>query len=128
MVKSKLTFISINSFLMAEAYWIAHRACKYIFDDIDDLKQAPKSISYLWPAMKNYFNVTDRKGILSYLYANFNKSTIANFAKEVAIGCEKEDPLCLKIFEEAGQLLGKHIIALSKKAHNVSFLVSINRL
>ncbi|CAL1673750.1 unnamed protein product [Lasius platythorax] len=100
------------------AYWIAHRACKYVFDDIDGFTEAPESISYVWPAMRSYFNVTDRKGILPYLYANFDKSVIAGFAKEIAIGCERDDPLCLKIFEEAGCLLAKHIIALSKKAHN----------
>ncbi|XP_011164703.1 N-acetyl-D-glucosamine kinase isoform X2 [Solenopsis invicta] len=100
------------------AYWIAHRACKYVFDDIDGLVEAPEPISYVWPAMRSYFNVSDRNGILPYLYANFDKSTIASFAKELAIGCERDDPLCLKLFDEAGQILAKHIIALSKKAHN----------
>ncbi|XP_011871649.1 PREDICTED: N-acetyl-D-glucosamine kinase isoform X2 [Vollenhovia emeryi] len=100
------------------AYWTAHRACKYVFDDIDDLVKAPEPISYIWPAMRSYFNVTDRNGILPHLYANFDKSTIAGFTKEIAIGCEKDDPLCLKLFEEAGQVLAKHIIAVSKKAHN----------
>ncbi|XP_018401654.1 PREDICTED: N-acetyl-D-glucosamine kinase isoform X2 [Cyphomyrmex costatus] len=79
---------------------------------------APESISYVWPAMRSYFNVTDRHGILPYLYANFDKSTIAGFTKEIVVGCERGDPLCLKLFEEAGQLLAKHIIAVSKKAHS----------
>lgn len=100
------------------AYWIAHRACKYVFDDIDGFAEAPEPISYVWPAMRSYFNVIDRNSILPYFYANFDKSIIAGFAKEIAIGCEKDDPLCLKIFEEAGRFLAKHIIALSKKAHN----------
>lgn len=100
------------------AYWIAHRACKYVFDDIDDFVKAPEPISYVWPAMRNYFNVTDRNAILPYMYKNFNKSTIAEFTMEVATGCDRGDPLCLKLFEEAGQLLAKHINAVSKKAHN----------
>ncbi|XP_032675250.1 N-acetyl-D-glucosamine kinase isoform X2 [Odontomachus brunneus] len=100
------------------AYWIAHRACKYVFDDIDDFVEAPEPISYIWPAMRNYFDVTDRNGILAYLYAKFDKSIIAGFTKEVAIGCEKGDPLCLRVFKEAGQVLARHIIAVSKKAHN----------
>jgi len=62
------------------------------------------------------------------VYANFDKSFIAGFAKEIAIGCEKGDPLCLKIFEEAGQLLAKHINAVSKKAHNVSIFKKQNDL
>lgn len=111
----------INFFLLLfQAYWIAHRACKYVFDDIDGLKEAPEPITYIWPAMRSYFNVTDRNSILPYLYANFDKSIIAGFAKEIAVGCERGDPLCLKLFEEAGQILAKHIVAVSKKAHNVS--------
>lgn len=70
--------------------------------------------------MRNYFNVTDRNGILPYIYAKFDKSVIAGFTKEIAIGCERGDPLCLKLFEEAGHVLAKHVTALSKKAHNVS--------
>lgn len=100
------------------AYWIAYRACKYVFDDIDGLNEAPEPISYVWPAMRNYFNVTDRNGILPYIYAKFDKSVIAGFTKEIAIGCERGDPLCLKLFEEAGHVLAKHVTALSKKAHN----------
>lgn len=107
------------------AYWIAHRACKYVFDDIDDLVKAPESTSYVWPAMKNYFGVTDRNGILPYIYANFDKTFIADFTREISTGCERGDPLCLKLFEEAGQILAKHINALAKKAHNVSVLCSL---
>ncbi|XP_071573202.1 N-acetyl-D-glucosamine kinase isoform X1 [Temnothorax nylanderi] len=100
------------------AYWIARRACKYVFDDMDGFVEASASISYIWPAMRSYFNVTDRNGILPYFYANFNKSTIAEFTMKVVVGCERGDLLCLKIFEEAGQLLARHVNALSKKAHN----------
>lgn len=117
----KLRIYNLSIFL---AYWITHRACKYVFDDIDDLIKAPEPIDYIWSAMQNYFNVTDRNSILAYFYAKFDKSTIAGFTKEVAVGCEKEDPLCLKLFEEAGQILAKHVIAVSKKAHNVSILIS----
>nr|XP_012222874.1 PREDICTED: N-acetyl-D-glucosamine kinase isoform X1 [Linepithema humile] len=98
------------------AYWITHRAFKYVFDDIDGLVKAPEPISYVWPAMRNYFNVIDLNGILPYFYTKFDKSAIANFTKEIATGCERNDPLCLKLFEEAGQVLAKHIIALWKKA------------
>lgn len=118
-------FQTVFFLLIFPAYWIAHRACKYVFDDIDDLIEAPEPISYVWPAMRNYFDITDRNGILPYLYTKFDKSTIAGFAKEVAVGCEKDDPLCLRIFEEAGHVLAKHIIAVSKKAHNVSVLISV---
>ncbi|XP_076240222.1 N-acetylglucosamine kinase isoform X2 [Calliopsis andreniformis] len=100
------------------AYWIAHRACKYVFDDIDGLVQAPQPIHYVWPAIRNYFNVTDRQGMLPHIYGNFNKKSFASFAIEVAIGCEKGDPLSLHILRESGILLAKHVVALMKKAHS----------
>lgn len=100
------------------AYWIAYRACKYVFDDIDGFAESPEPISYVWPAMRNYFNVADRKAMLFHLYTKFDKSYIASFTKEVAVGCEKGDPLCLLIFHQAGELLARHVLALLKKTHN----------
>ncbi|KAK2577067.1 hypothetical protein KPH14_005881 [Odynerus spinipes] len=100
------------------AYWIAHRACKYVFDDMDGLVKAPYPICYVWPAMRDFFKVTDRTTMLPSLYTKFDKSKFSMFAKEIAIGCEREDPLCLFIFEETGRLLARHVIALSKNAHN----------
>lgn len=99
------------------AYKIAHQACKYVFDEVDGLAPAPKPISYVWPAMRSYFNAPELKDMLPHLYTNFNKSVFSNFAKEIVIGCEKGDPLCLYIFRQNGELLAKHILALSKKAH-----------
>ncbi|XP_006560162.1 N-acetyl-D-glucosamine kinase isoform X2 [Apis mellifera] len=100
------------------AFWIAHRACKYVFDDIDDLAKAPKPINYVWPAMRYYFNATDRKEMLPHFYNEFDKTNFAKFAKEIVIGCEKKDLLCLHILQENGKYLAKHVIALAKKAHN----------
>ncbi|XP_076631479.1 N-acetylglucosamine kinase isoform X1 [Colletes latitarsis] len=100
------------------AYWIAHRACKYIFDDIDGLFQAPEPIGYVWPALRTFFNVSDRQEMLPYIYTNFEKSKFAGFAKAVADGCENKDPLCLHILRENGVLLAKHIVALARKADN----------
>lgn len=100
------------------AYWIAHRACKYVFDDLDGLSKSPQPISYVYPAMRSYFKAKDQKTMLPHWYTNFNKCNIANFTKEIAIGCEKGDPLCMLVFEEAGQQLAKHVIAVGKKAHN----------
>lgn len=107
---------------MFSAFWIAHRACKYVLDDMDDFIKAPYSISYVWPAMRHYFNVTNRNELLPHFYNDFNKVTFAKFAMEIVIGCEKKDPLCLHILEENGIYLAKRIIALARKAHNVSYL------
>ncbi|XP_014206823.1 N-acetyl-D-glucosamine kinase [Copidosoma floridanum] len=100
------------------AYWLSHRACKYVFDDLDGLLQAPAPITYVWPAMQEYFKVTDQQSMLPHLYANFNKCKFAMFTKELALGCERADPLCLKLFHEAGVMLAKHVTAVSAKAHN----------
>lgn len=80
--------------------------------------KAPEAISYAWPAMRSHFGVLDQKGLLQHLYTSFDKSHIANFTKAIATGCERGDPLCLLLFQEAGQQLGRHVVALSRKAHN----------
>ncbi|XP_001606449.1 N-acetyl-D-glucosamine kinase isoform X1 [Nasonia vitripennis] len=100
------------------AYWLAHRACKYVFDDLDGLSRSPQPISYVWPAMKQYFDITDQQSLLPHIYANFNKCKFAMFTKELALGCERGDPLCLELFREAGVTLAKHIDAVYNKAHN----------
>lgn len=58
--------------------------------------------------------------MLSHLYTNFDKSKFASFAKEIANGCKQKDSLCLHILRENGTLLAKHVVALARKAHNVS--------
>ncbi|CAB0034310.1 unnamed protein product [Trichogramma brassicae] len=100
------------------AYWLAFRAVKYVFDDMDGLCQAPRPTSYVWPAMRSYFDVQDQQGMLPHLYANFNKCKFAMFTKELALGCERGDPLCLLLFYEAGLMLAKHVNAITCKAHN----------
>ncbi|XP_076166153.1 N-acetylglucosamine kinase isoform X2 [Ptiloglossa arizonensis] len=100
------------------AYSIAYRACKYVFDDIDGLFQAPQAITYVWSALRIFFNVSNRHEMLSHLYTNFDKSKFASFAKEIANGCKQKDSLCLHILRENGTLLAKHVVALARKAHN----------
>ncbi|XP_076677862.1 N-acetylglucosamine kinase isoform X2 [Andrena cerasifolii] len=106
------------------AYNIAHRACKIVFDDLDGLAQAPEAIAYVWPAMRNYYNVIDRTEMLPHIYTNFDKTKFAGFTKEIATGCEKGDPLCLYLLRENGKMLAKHVVALARKAHNEIKLTS----
>ncbi|KAK0097073.1 hypothetical protein PV326_003362 [Microctonus aethiopoides] len=100
------------------AYWIAHRACKYVFDDMDGLKKAPHPTYYVWLAMKTFFHVTNRSEMLSHLYSNFSKSSIAMFTKELADGCAKNDPLCELLFRDSGRVLARHVLALYDKGDN----------
>ena len=44
------------------------------------------------------------------------------FTKELALGCERKDPLCLELFHEAGVMLAKYVAAVSRKAHNVRYI------
>ncbi|XP_034949920.1 N-acetyl-D-glucosamine kinase [Chelonus insularis] len=100
------------------AFWIARKACKYVFDDIDGLEKAPYPISYIWPAMRTFFHVANRNEMLTHLYTNFDKSKFAMFTKELATGCENNDSLCKLLFIQAGQYLARHVNALASKAHN----------
>ncbi|XP_076301348.1 N-acetylglucosamine kinase isoform X1 [Lasioglossum baleicum] len=104
------------------AYWLTHRACKYVFDDIDGLFPSPEPICYVWPAFRNFFKAPDRTDMLQHLYKDFDKSKFASFAVEIAKGCEKKDPLCLHLMKECGVLLAKHIVALANKADRAAKL------
>lgn len=76
--------------------------------------------------MKNFFHVTERHQMLRHLYGEFQKSQFALFTKEIVTGCEKDDSLCLLVFEDTGKILAKHVEAVYKKAHNVSNFPYLN--
>ncbi|XP_072488402.1 N-acetyl-D-glucosamine kinase isoform X2 [Notamacropus eugenii] len=103
------------------AYWIAHKAVKIIFDSMDGLQASPHNIDYLKKAMYNYFQVSDRMGLLNHLYRNFDKSKFAGFCRKVAEGAYEGDTLCRYIFEKAGELLARHILAVLPKMHVMLF-------
>lgn len=103
------------------AYWIAHLAVKIVFDSIDNLEAAPHDIHYIKEAMFTYFQVPDRMGLLSHLYRDFDKSKFAGFCQKVAEGAERGDLLSRYIFRKAGQMLGRHIVAVLPKIDPVLF-------
>ncbi|KAG8035472.1 hypothetical protein G9C98_006918 [Cotesia typhae] len=100
------------------AFWIAHKACKYVFDDMDGLHKAPHSTAFIWAAMKTFFHVNSINEMLPHLYSNFDKSKFAMFTKEIVAGCEKKDPLCETLFTLTGQYLARYVNTLVAKAHN----------
>ncbi|XP_055452329.1 N-acetyl-D-glucosamine kinase isoform X2 [Psammomys obesus] len=103
------------------AYWISHQAVKIVFDSIDNLEAAPHDIGYVKQAMFNYFQVPDRLGILTHLYRDFDKSKFAGFCRKIAEGAQQGDPLCQHIFKKAGEMLGRHIVAVLPKIDPVLF-------
>ncbi|XP_076990620.1 N-acetyl-D-glucosamine kinase isoform X2 [Tamandua tetradactyla] len=103
------------------AYWIAHQAMKIVFDSMDNLEAAPHDIGYVKQGMFSYFQVQDRLGILTHLYRDFDKSRFAGFCQKIAEGAQGGDPLCQYIFRKAGEILGKHIVAVLPEIDPVLF-------
>ncbi|XP_027695796.1 N-acetyl-D-glucosamine kinase [Vombatus ursinus] len=103
------------------AYWMAHLAVKTVFDTMDNLEVSPHKIDYVKKAMFDYFQESDRMGLLNHIYRNFDKSKFAGFCQKIAEGAYQGDPLCCHIFRKAGEVLAKHILAVLPKIHPTLF-------
>ncbi|KAM8931345.1 N-acetyl-D-glucosamine kinase isoform 3-T5 [Lycaon pictus] len=71
--------------------------------------------------MFNYFQVPDRLGILTHLYRDFDKCRFAGFCQKIAEGAQQGDPLCRFIFRKAGEMLGRHVVAVLPEIDPVLF-------
>uniref|UniRef100_A0AAF5RXU2 N-acetyl-D-glucosamine kinase n=2 Tax=Wuchereria bancrofti TaxID=6293 RepID=A0AAF5RXU2_WUCBA len=109
------------------AFWIARRLIQCIFDEEDGLHPSPHPISKTKRLFLEFFDLSDKAGILDILYTNFDKSRIASFAAHVAKEAN-DDPLVRLVFRDAGEQLGLHVRAVSRNfdeemLHNARLLL-----
>ncbi|PAV59406.1 hypothetical protein WR25_03529 isoform C [Diploscapter pachys] len=94
------------------AFWITNRAMRMLFDDDDGLESAPGSTDLLRELLLKHFNVTNKTGLLDFLYSKFNKSSVATFTKFMAD--YGSDACVAKCFFDGGEMLGRHLKAVSR--------------
>lgn len=93
--------------------WIVSRIIRYIFDNEDGLQPSPFPTTNVKNLLLKHFKLTDIIGILDLLYAKFEKSNVASFAGTLAREAS-DDPLVKLVFHDAGEILGRHVKAISK--------------
>ena len=59
------------------AWWIAQKAMKFWFDDEDNLIKPPFPSDKIANAIKKYFGINDRFGLLTFCYDKFDKPHFA---------------------------------------------------
>ncbi|KAM3956497.1 HTRA2-related serine protease [Aphomia sociella] len=97
------------------AYWIAHRAIRYTFADLDGLRQSPHPIHNVWEAAREHFGVDTQDDLLPYAYKNFDKSQFAGLTAKLSKLAYQGDALSCHLFAEAGSAIAAHIAALASK-------------
>uniref|UniRef100_A0A1E1WQC2 N-acetyl-D-glucosamine kinase n=2 Tax=Pectinophora gossypiella TaxID=13191 RepID=A0A1E1WQC2_PECGO len=99
------------------AYWIAHRAVKTIFDDVDGLQPASYPTDRVWEAIREHFNIDTRTDLLAHAYAHFDKSMFAGLTAKLSHLASTGDRLSRQLFADAGCTLADHIAALTRHSH-----------
>ncbi|CAK1594252.1 unnamed protein product [Parnassius mnemosyne] len=98
------------------AYWIAHRAVKYVFDDVDGLRASPHPTERVWEAIREHFNADSRADLLPHAYKHFDKSHFAGLAAKLSGLAARGDALSAHVLGEAGAALAAHVAALCARA------------
>lgn len=98
------------------AYWIAHRAVKKAFDQMDGLRPSPHPIHNVWEAIREHFNIQKQDDLLRHAYKDFDKSRYAGLTAKLSELAFQGDALSCHLFAEAGSAIAAHIMALAPKA------------
>ncbi|KAG5671397.1 hypothetical protein PVAND_001595 [Polypedilum vanderplanki] len=97
------------------AWFISQKLVKTVFDHEDNLEKCTYDITTAWKLIKNHFKIDTRVDMLEHCYAKFNKSFYAKLCQKMSVAALDGDELCKSIFNEAGRLLAKMIVALLPK-------------
>lgn len=87
----------------------------------DGLRLASYNLSFIRQAMHSYFDISNNTGMLTHLYTTFSKAHIAGFTLQIAAGASQGDLLCREVLADAGEVLGKHVVAVCRKADPTQF-------
>ncbi|XP_026729515.1 LOW QUALITY PROTEIN: serine protease HTRA2, mitochondrial-like [Trichoplusia ni] len=98
------------------AYWIAHKAVKTVFDDVDGLQPAPHPTDRVWEVIREHFDADTRADLLPHAYKHFDKSMFAGVTSKLSALAYKGDDLSLHIFASAGAALASHAAALATRS------------
>lgn len=98
------------------AWWIARNAIKTVFDDRDNLRRSKYPIERVWELIQEHFGVRTLHDLLDHSYGRFCKTAYAGLCARLArCALDERDPLCRKLFDEAGQSLARSVCALQDK-------------
>ncbi|CAH0697163.1 unnamed protein product [Spodoptera exigua] len=98
------------------AYWIAHKAVKMVFDDVDGLQPSPYPTDRVWEVIKEHFEADTRADLLPHAYKHFDKSMFAGVTSKLSSLAYQGDELSRHIFSCAGAALASHTAALSVRS------------
>lgn len=98
------------------AWWIAKNAIKTVFDHEDNLHRSKLCVARVWELIQEHFGVKTRLDLLDHCYAKFCKPTFSGLCASLAkCATEEGDPLCRKLFDDAGVELARSVCALSPR-------------
>ncbi|XP_037069140.1 N-acetyl-D-glucosamine kinase-like [Pollicipes pollicipes] len=100
----------------ASAWWIAYRAIKALIEEEDHVRTPPHSSDTMRRCIFDYFEISDRFGLLEHAYTSFSKAHFAGLCRHLAGAAKAGDPLCRQLFADAGRWLGRFIVALLPRA------------